>query len=201
LAAGEGSRLVLTTQAAERAYRAAHGVARMTSEVTVAPGGRLDWLPQELILFEGAALERRFTADLSGDAGLLLVEPVIFGRLAMGEALRAARFRDRIEIRRDGMPLYNDALRLEGDIFAYLDRAAVAGGARAMASLVYVGADAEGLLPFVRSTLPGTGGASLLRPDLLVARVVAPDGFALRKTLLPALDRLSRDALPTSWRL
>ncbi len=199
--AGAGARLTLTTQAAERAYRSASGWARVDTRLTVQDGGRIDWLPQELILFEGARLQRSLRADLHGDARLLLVEPVIFGRAAMGERLHDAALRDRIEIRRDGVPLYSDAVRLEGDLTVQMGRPAVGGGAGAMACIVYVGADAEGRLAQLRSHLPATGGASLLRPDVLVARVLAEDGFTLRKTLLPALDLLSGHGLPVSWRL
>ena len=200
-AAEEGARLGLTTQAAERAYRAASGMARMSSTLAVAAGGRIDWLPQEMILFEGARLERSLRADLAGDGRLLLVEPVVFGRVAMGERLRDVAFRDRIEIWRDGAPLYCDALRIEGNLEAQMARAALGRGAGAMAALVFVGPEAEAHLSVVRAHLPATGGASLLRPDVMVARVLAEDGFALRQTLVPVLDRLRPDGLPTSWRL
>ncbi|MBP0482500.1 urease accessory protein UreD [Sagittula sp. M10.9X] len=203
--AGAGSRLVLTTQAAERAYRSASGWARVETRLEAATGARFDWLPQELILFEGARLQRMLRADLAADARMLLVEPVIFGRHAMGEVLRDVGFRDRIEIWRGGAPLYFDALRMEGDLQAQMTRAAVGGGAGAMACIVYVGPEAEGLLRPLRALLPETGGASLVRPDVLVARVLACDGYALRQTLLPALDRLCEDrtgeGLPISWRL
>lgn len=47
--------------------------------------------------------------------------------------------------------------------------------------------------------MPDTGGVSLLGPDLLVLRLVAADGYALRQTLVPVLTRLTDDALPRSW--
>lgn len=200
--AGSGSRLTLTTQAAERAYKAQPGeVGAVSTRLTVEAGARLDWLPQELILFQGAALERRLHVDLKGDARLLMVEPLIFGRRAMGEVVTRAVFRDRIGIDRDGRPLYRDGLRLEGDLARGLSKAATGCGAGAAASLVYVGPDAGAHLDPVRAALPDTGGASLLAPDVLVLRVLAEDGFHLRRALLPVLDRLSGDTLPTSWRL
>lgn len=200
--AGPGAALGLTTQAAERAYRSRDGdFGTVESTLSVAEGGVLHWLPQELILYDGCALRRRLTVDLAGDARLLLVEPVIFGRAAMGEQLTDARFHDRILLRREGRPLYRDGLRLEGDIGRQLARTPVAAGAGAMASLVYVAPDAEAHLGAVRANLPATGGASLLAPDVLVARLLSPDSHALRQHLLPLLDRLSGDTLPVSWRL
>lgn len=199
--AGQGAHLTLTTQAAERAYRAAEGWGAVDSRLRAGPGATLFWLPQELILYQGAALRRRLRISLAGDARLLMVEPVIFGRAAMGERLTQASLHDRIEIFRDDLPFYHDALRLEGDLQARLARAGIARGAGAMASVVYVGPEAEAHLPAVRAALPETGGASLLRPDLLAVRLLAEDGFLLRRHLLPVLDRLSQDTLPTSWRL
>ena len=82
-----------------------------------------------------------------------------------------------------------------------MSRAALGAGAGAMVSLVYVGADAETHLAPLRALLPESGGASLVQPDLLVLRMLAPDSLELRRSLLPILDRLSRDSLPISWRL
>ena len=131
-----------------------------------------------------------------------MAEPLIFGRTAMGEELRAGRFSDRIEIRRDGAPLYLDALRLEGDIAAGLDRPHSANGARAMVSLVYVGADAEALLGPLRALLPATGGASRIGADVLALRLLAEGGYELRRSLVPVLARLTRRPggdLPKPW--
>ncbi|EAR52769.1 urease accessory protein UreD [Oceanicola granulosus HTCC2516] len=197
-----GAALTLTTQAAERAYRAQPGeVGRIGARVTVRAGARLDWLPQELILFDRSALHRRLVIALEGDARLLMAEPLVFGRALMGERLGDVRFRDSITILRDGRPLYLDALRLEGDAAAQLARPAVAGGAGAMASVVLVHPGAAAHLAPVRAALPATAGASLLADDVLVVRHLAADSFPLRRDLLPVLERLGETPLPTSWRL
>lgn len=199
--AGTGSRLTLTTQAAERAYRAASDVARVTTRLSAEAGATLHWLPQELILYDGASLHRRLDVALEADARLLMVEPVIFGRTAMGERLSTGEFRDRIRVTRAGAPLYSDTTHLTGDIGATLARPAVAAGLGAMASVLYVAPDAEAQLAPVRALLPVTGGASLIADDTLALRLVAADGYDLRAALLPILDRLSGDSLPPCWRL
>jgi urease accessory protein len=198
--AGAGSRLTLTTQAAERAYRAQPGSSgRLTTRLHAASGARLDWLPQETILFDGCDLSRRLYVDLESGADLLLAEPVVFGRAAMGERLTDARFSDAITIRRDGKPIYLDRLRFAGDVTAYLARPAIARGAGAMATLVYAAPDAEVQITPLRAVLTGDAGASLIAPDLLVMRLLAADGFALRQTLVPVLTRLSGQDLPRAW--
>ncbi|SEW26869.1 urease accessory protein [Cognatiyoonia koreensis] len=195
-----GAHLTLTTQAAERAYRAQSGeTGQVQGRIRVADGGRLDWLPQETIVFDGAAMRRRLDISLSGTARLLMCEPLIFGRAAMGETVRSGRFHDRISIIRDGIPVFCDAIALTGDITAHLAKATIAGGAGAMATLVYVAPDAESHLPTLRDGLGATAGASLLAPDVLVMRVLAPDGFLLRKTLCPILTALSGTTLPRPW--
>lgn len=195
-----GCELTLTTQAAERAYRASGGdVGWVENRMQVEGASRLNWLPQETILFDGSALSRCTRIDLSTEAQLLFCEPLVFGRLAMQEAVRAARFEDRVRIFREGDPLFLDAVRLDGDLQAHLDRPFVANGARAMASLVYVGPDAVAHLDPLRALLPDTAGASLLADDILVLRLLAGDGYALRKTLIPVLNRLYRSDLPRCW--
>jgi len=198
--AEKNAMLSLTTQAAERAYRAQPGqVASVRNSVTVEPGGTLHWLPQETILYDGCALRRSLCVDLAHDASLLLVEPLVFGRAAMGEALHDANFRDRIEITRAGQPLFLDAMTLHGDVTKHLAAAHIAAGAGALATLIYVAPDAEARLARLRAALPDSAGASLIGPDLLVARILAHDSFDLRQSLVPILRDLSGDTLPRSW--
>jgi len=64
-----------------------------------------------------------------------------------------------------------------------------------------VAPEAEVLLPALRALLPASAGASMLAAGVLVLRLLAPDSFALRRTLIPALELLSYSTLPTSWRL
>lgn len=200
--AGAGTHLSLTTQAAERAYRAQPGeTGHVRNLATVEGDACLHWLPQELILYDGCAIQRQLRIDLADTARLLMVEPVVFGRTAMGETLSTGYFRDRIEVNRAGRPIYRDALHLTGDIAATLARGAVARGAVAMASLLYVAPDAAARLDEARAQLGASGGASLLRADVLALRLVAADSHLLRQHLLPVLDLLSQSCLPASWRL
>jgi len=197
-----GATLTLTTQAAERAYRAQRGeIGHVTSTVAVENGARLHWLPQELILFDRCAIRRRLDITLGAQAHLLMVEPVVFGRTAMPEVLRDVFFQDRIRITRGGHPIYIDGMDLAGDVTAHLARRAIANGAGAMASVVMVAPDAASHLGPVRALLPHTAGAGMLHDDVLIIRLPGLDGFDMRQTLIPVLEHLSNHSLPTSWRL
>lgn len=197
----QDSELFLTTQAAERAYRARSGHARVTTRITVDQGAMAHWLPQEMILFDGCKLRRSLRVDLAPTARLLMVEPLVFGRTAMGESLNTAEFSDSILIYRQGHPIYLDRVDLRGTVAHRLARTAVTNGGAAVASLLYVAPDAEAHLAPIRTTLPKTAGVSLLAPDILVLRIVATDSFAMRQTLIPVIERLTVDRLPRSWRL
>lgn len=200
--AASGSKLTLTTQAAERAYRAQPGeTARLETRLAAEDGAALHWLPQETILYDACRYTRSLRADLEQGARFLMVEPLVFGRTGMGETLTRGLFRDRIDIRRGGRRLFFDSTRLEGDIAATLSRSATGGGAAAMACLLLVAPDAETHLNALRDALPGTGGATMLHPDVLYLRLLAEDSFEMRKTLLPVLDHLTGNGLPLAWRL
>lgn len=198
--AGENTHLSLTTQAAERAYRAQPGqIAAIRNRLFVDRGARLDWIAQETILYDGCALNRSLRVEMDEQAHLLLVEPLIFGRAAMSEVLGNASFKDKIEVHRQGTPLFLDAMTLRGDIAAHMASPHIAAGATAMASVVYVAPDAAAHLDPVREILPETAGASLIHTDLLALRILASDGYELRQSLIPILRHLTNDALPRSW--
>jgi urease accessory protein len=199
LSAQADTTLTLTTQAAERAYRAAAGTGRIQNVAHVASGARLNWLPQETILFEGSRLTRRLDVTLEDTARCLLVESVIFGRTAMGEVLHDVVLSDHITLHRAGRVVFADRTHLSGDAHAHLSRSATGQGAAAMASLVFTAPGAGDLLDAARACLTGTAGISQPAPDLLFARLLAPDGFALRASLIPLIALFHPDPLPRPW--
>ena len=201
-----GTGLTITTQAAERAYRAQPTeTGRQDTHLTVDDGADLHWLPQETILFEGSRFRRRLTVDLADDASFLMVEALVFGRLAMGERLRDATFNDRIEIRRHGAPVFLDALSLADTVSDQMDDPARGGGAGALATVVRICNAAEAHLDPIRALLhelKGSGlraGVSLVRDGMLVLRALAPDSHILRQALVPVLERLARQDIPRPW--
>lgn len=197
---GEGARLTLSTQACEKIYRARDGRAEQRVSLILDEGARLDWLPQETILFDGAHLSRRLDADLGAGARLLVAEAVVLGRTAMDETVRHGSIRDRWRIRREGQLVFADDLRLDGPIAEIGARAPVLDGGKAFASLLLVDEDPGRFLGPLRDALGAYGGASAFEGKLF-ARVVAPDGFALRQALLPALEILrDGEPLPRVWR-
>jgi urease accessory protein len=201
LEAGAGARLVISTPACEKVYRAAAGAAQVGVSLVAGPKSSLAWLPQETIVFDRAALSRRIDAEVAADASLLVVESVVLGREAMGETVRLASLHDRWRVRRAGRLVFADDLRLSGEIQQIAASAAVLAGARAFASLLLVAPDAETRLGPLRAALGRHGGASAFDGKLF-ARIAAPDGLALRRTLIVALAAM-RDGqpIPRVWRV
>lgn len=201
---GPGARATFAAQAAERFYRALPDdlPARLATRIAVAEGAAAEWLPQESILFDRAAVTRTLEVDLAADAWFLGLEMLVFGRAAMGERVATARLSDTIRLRRAGRLLLHDGIRLSGDVAETLSGPAVAGGGAAVATLVYVAPDAEGRLETLRAALadaPAACGASAW-DGMLVARFVARDSAALRASVISGLTAL-RDgrALPRVW--
>ncbi len=201
LTAGPGTALTVASQAAERYYRRQSGpAAEIRTTLTVAPGAALEWLPQETILFEGCAVDRRLDIELAPDAWFLGVETLVFGRTAMGETLRQVQLRDAIRLRRGGRLIWQDAIRLQDVGQALLDHPAVAAGGRAVATLVHAAPGGTGGLDSLRAVLaPFQAGVSAFE-DLLIARVVAVDGACARAAIVAALSVLRANRpLPRVW--
>lgn len=198
--AQERTHVIVSSQAAERAYRAQPGrVAQAHVCLDVADGGRIDWLPQETILFDHAALNRRMDVALSGSATVLLVEPVVFGRVAMGEVVQQLYFMDHWSVRRHGRLIFADAVRMVGDAQAQLMCTAIGGGAGAMATILLAGPTAAACASDL--DLTGNSGSSLIADDLLLVRLLAADGFDLRKQMIPVVEALATAPIPRVWRL
>jgi urease accessory protein len=199
---GRGGCATVTAQAAERFYRAraADAPSRVCSRLTVESGGALEWLPQESILFDRSAVNRHLDVDLAIDARFLGVETLVFGRAAMGERVERGTLRDLIRISRDGVLLLHDAIRIDGDIDATLQRAAVGGGARVVATIVYAAPDVDQRLDGVRAAIGTAEGAASVWDGMLVARILGGESVAVRRTVIAVLAILRENRpLPRVW--
>ena len=195
-----GTRLTVTTQTAERAYRSTSGRARVTARFAVGAGAHLDLLPQETILYDRAALERDQEIALEGDATCLWVETLILGRAAMGEVVQRLDLRDRRRISRDGRPVFVENLRLDDAALAHRDSPATLAGCRALATLVLVASDAADRLGPARAALGDLGAASAF-DGKLVARLMAGDGWPLRQALMRLILAIRPGPLPRVWQI
>ncbi len=202
LEAEEGANLVATTQAAEKVYRSLGDSGRLDVTLKLAAGARCDWLPQETIFYNGGRLRRSLTVEMAGDATLLAVEPLIFGRRAMGERLLDGFHSDQWRIRRDGRLVYAEAFRVEEKGGQFLARRETLRGWTAAASLVYLASDAEARLEEARALLEPLVwlecGASAW-DGILGLRFLAETGAQLRRALIAFLEPFLGAPLPRVW--
>jgi urease accessory protein len=197
--AGDGANLTLSTQACEKVYRSAGGRAEVSVSLSAGSGAAIDWLPQETILFDGAAIARSIEADLAPGARLLALEAVVLGRTARVETVTRGRLRDRWRIRRQGVLVFADDVALEGPVAKIAAGASVLGGACAFASVLLLADDADRFLAPVRAAIGEAGGASAW-DGRVFCRLAAADGLALRRALIPALQALRGGrTLPRVW--
>lgn len=204
---GEGTELVVTSQAAERIYRARPGdlAAQVNVTCEIGPDATLEWLPHGTIFFDHSHLERRMSVEMRASSRFLYLENRIFGRAASGEVLRRLSVRDTLSIRRDGRPVLEDRLALEGEnMAAFFGRAAVAAGQMAVATLVWVAAGAEDQLAAIRSLCGRSDEVDLAASawnGMLVVRGLARNGWRLEQAFHSLVAHLRAEkAAPVTWR-
>ena len=215
IVAGSDTGLSVTTQAGEKIYKAADGLADMDVSLKLGRNARLAWLPQETILFDRSAYSRRLDVEMEEDSKLLLCEAIVFGRHGHGETLKTGFLRDRWRIRINNRLIHAEELHLEGPVVDILERPAITSGCGAVATLLAVGgmsgSEQDGMNRIIASADGVSGAVSRIEigetkramaggTGKLLARLVARDGYLLRKSLVPLVKLLNGEAgLPKSW--
>jgi urease accessory protein len=185
LTASAGATITATTQAAERVYRAIGQPGHVATRIEAQGGATLEWLPQETIVFEGGRLIRDTEIRCDGASRVLAMDWLLLGRAASGETLRTGEIRDSWRVHRDGRLAWADSFRLDGDIAAQTARASLLGGCAALATILYIAADAGEHLDRVRDLLAETSvsaGATLVG-GLLLMRFAARSASELRRAV------------------
>ena len=200
-AAGESSRMSVTTATAERLYRSNGPPTTIDVTLRAGPRATLAWLPQSTILFAGSVLHRRLDADIAEDARLVVAETSVFGRTASSEAMTSGVFADQWRLYRGGRLVFAEATRLEGDVAATLARPAVANGKPIHSLLVCVAPNVEGRRDAVRDALTGSNvltGVSAWN-GILVARLAGSRLDEVANALRAATHALTLLPLPAAW--
>jgi urease accessory protein len=199
ITAGEGTRLVVTTAAAEKVYRTLGPDSVIDVKLDVGAGATLAWLPHETILFDRARLARSIEADLAPDAKLFLAEALVFGRSGMGETVGEGTLFDRWRVRRDGKLIYAEGVRLDGSIAQRLAASAVAKGGIAIATVLIAPGNDQTVQAVrgLQHEFTGEVGASAWN-GIAAVRLCAAEGAALRHDLVRVMTAV-RGELPRLW--
>ena len=190
------ARLTVTSQSAERVYRTLGPPATLAVNLTVQDNGVLHWLPRETILYDQSAFTRTLEVDLAASARFLAVESLVFGREASGETIATLTCRENWRIRQGGKLIHADQLQIAG---ALPNSSAALGNAHAIATLIFISPECDRHVSPLSQAIGKNGGVSAWNGKL-IARLVAVDGFELRKLLNNALRIILGAAdLPKTW--
>jgi len=190
----EDASIAMTTQAAEKVYRALNESAQITTTLKVRDAAKLAWLPQETIVFNRARLSRETQVEVTSGAELLALEWLILGRAAYGERLSAASIIERWRIAKDGRLVWADNFRINDDVLPQLGRKALLSNCSALATLVYFGTKPGTPLELVRDLASSLNChcAATLVCGLMVSRFAAPASHDLRTALRSVLQQFNR---------
>lgn len=191
--------IAVTTQAAERVYRALDEPARISTILNVHEKAKLAWLPQETIIFNSARIHRQMDVQISGGAELIALEWLVLGRTAHGEQMTGGSITDAWRVKKDDRLVWADSFRITDDVFPHLHEEALISNCIAFGTLIYSGADVDARL----ETLRGTSRAMQCRfavtkvAGLLIARFAAMQSSHVRRGLRIFLEEASR--VPKMW--
>jgi urease accessory protein len=186
-----GASIAVTSQAAEKVYRALYEPARVATRLRAQESAKLAWLPQETIVFNGARLHRTTEIDLSAGAELLTLEWLVLGRAAHGEVVVGGNVIDSWRVKKDGRLTWADSFRITDEIFPHLRRKALLSDCHAIATLIYFGPHLDRRLDFLREIIPSLGCncAATLVSGLIVVRFAAKESSDLKLALRSFLQQ------------
>jgi urease accessory protein len=187
-----GASIAVTSQAAEKVYRALHEPARVATRLKARESAKLAWLPQETIVFNQARLHRTTEIELFAGAELLALEWLVLGRAAHGEVVDSGNISDSWRVKRDGRLIWADSFRITDEIFPHLKTKALLSNCNAVATLIYFGSDLDKRLDFLREIIPSLGCncAATLVSGLIVVRFAAKESSDFKLALRSFLQQL-----------
>jgi urease accessory protein len=195
--------VAVTSQAAEKVYRALTEPARITTQLQARDAARLAWLPQETIVFNGGRLYRQTDIELSSGAEFLCLEWLVLGRAAHGEEMVSGYISDGWSVKRDGRLVWADCFRVTDEMFPHLRRNALLSNFKSVATFIYFGPDLDTRLESLRDIVPSLECRCTATSvgGLIVVRLAAEMSADLRAALRKLLQQFSRDLAPGPFRV
>jgi urease accessory protein len=207
VAAGEGAGVLLTTPGAAKWYRSSGAWARQRVTIEARSSSRVEWLPQDTIVYDGALADIAWEARLEGDARLVGWDVVCLGRTGSGERFGRGRCRLHTRLWRDGKLAWMER-GIIGPESLLAASAAGLGGCTVFGTMVVsAGAIDDGWVDACRQLTPRSGEAAVTRlPGVLLARYRGDSSEAARAHFVALWKRLrapvlGREAIePRIWR-
>jgi urease accessory protein len=203
VAALANASLAVTSQAAEKVYRALNEPARISTKLNVHEGAKLAWLPQETIIFNWARVSRKTEIELSSGAEVLALEWLVLGRAAHGEEIVAGHITDSWRVKKDNRLIWADTFRATDETFPHLHTRALLSNCRALGTLIYFGPHVDARLELLRDIALSLEChcAATSVGGLVVVRVAAKEPSDLRFALQKLLKQFGRELEPGPFRV
>jgi urease accessory protein len=197
------SQVIVTSQAAEKIYRALDQPAHVVTRLKVHDAAKLAWLPQETIIFDSARIRRQIEIDLFAGTELMALEWLVLGRTAHGEEVVRGDIRDRWLVRKEGRLVWADSFRIAEETFAHLRRKALLSDYIAIGTLLYFGPHLDRRLEMLREVVRSLACncAATLVSGLIVIRLAAEASSDLRIALICILQHFGREGDPGPFRV
>lgn len=197
-----GSEVLATTPGATKWYHGERGTACQSTSLRIAADACLEWMPQESILFDGADARQSLVVELHRDARMFGWDIVQLGSVASATPWQRGRWRQRVQLQRDGRERWREQVDLGADDPLRDSPLGLAGYpvlATAWASAPRLGEAGENLLTSLRDCAAASqvacGIGWLPAPtELLMIRALGADCAQVR-TLLESLWMLLRPAI------
>jgi len=181
--------IAVTTQAAEKVYRALNEPARISTKLRACEAAKLAWLPQETIVFNGGRVIRSTEIELSPGAEVLALEWLVLGRAAHGETMTGGHITDSWRVKNDDQLIWADSFQVTDETFPHLHKKALLANCKAVGTLIYFGPHLNARIELSRDIAPSlechcaatsVGGLMIVR---FAAQVSSDLGGALRSFL------------------
>jgi urease accessory protein len=195
--------VAVTSQAAERVYRALNEPALIETRLKVCNTAKLAWLPQETIVFSGGRMRRNTEIEISAGAELLALESLVLGRAAHGEEIVDGEITDGWQVRLDGRLIWADRFRATDDVFPRLRSRALLADFKAIGTLIYFGPDPAAQVQLLRdlAPLPQCQCFTTAVSGLVIARLGARAAVELKAGLREILLQFERTRVQGPFRV
>jgi len=195
--------VTVTSQAAERVYRALSEPALIDTRLKVYGAARLAWLPQETIVFNGGRMRRNTDIEISPGAELLALEWLVLGRAARGEEIISGHIADGWQVKLDGRLIWADRFRVTDDAFPRTQSRALLADFKAIGTLIYFGPGAQARVQLMRELASELQChcVTTVVSGLVIARLAARDAAELKASLREILLKFDRTPAQGPFRL
>jgi urease accessory protein len=217
---GDAARALITTPGAGKWYRSiSEHAAVQRIALTVGHEAVCEWLPQEVIIHDGAKARSELTIHLKATSIFFGCDVLVFGRKAHGEVFASGHFQQHLTLIRDDCLNWSDRSLVTPKLLSLASTMGVGAASYHVSGVFWISLPATALAALGDGDMQdletlgsqclgmaGVIGVSRVNPTLLLARAVASSPEKMREAFLalwgklrPAL--LNRAAItPRIWK-